>query len=157
MTNSEFESLFHKVHFSLPDYIVESINRYTDNRITVSIDLSDELVDKAERKFYMAYPSAFLLPSDTHWHFTFRQRVLDAPLDVLTSIIRHEIIHGFLISARFTHLRNARVAINDFERELKKVDSSYRTLSSSDKEERLTSFINKSLGGVEDEARKLEY
>ena len=154
MTDSEFKTIFDEVYFSLPNYVLESIRLYSEKGIFVEVLFSDAPVDMAERKFKRGCPSAFLLITDSSWSFAFRPRVADAPQDILTTIIRHEIIHAFLVAAENTHLRNSRIAVQDFERQLRLADPSYKTDSALRKEEKLTSFINKSWGGIEDEARK---
>lgn len=96
----------------------------------------------------------FFYPSRAIRRFIGYNCLANAPRDILTTIIRHEIIHAWLIAAENTHRKKCRIMIQGFERDLKRISQSYKMASKLDNEEMLTSFINKAWGGIEDEARK---
>lgn len=158
MNSSEFKAIFDEVYLGMPDYALETITHYREgNGVDMQIFLADEPVDKAERKDKRKYPTAILHTDKTTWYFAFRPRITEASTDIVKTIIRHEFVHVFLISAEKTHTRKARIIINEFEKHLKRTDSTYKLDTPTNKIERLTIFINKDWGSDEDKARKAGY
>lgn len=141
MMNSEtFNERFQTVWMSLPDYMKDSISGCIDRfSIDVQIHFSDEIVGLAEKKNRMIYPACLLLVESNNWHFAFREILSSSPEKVLDDLIRHEIIHAFLISEE-------RLPTNSGQRELSLLQSEGH--SSCDDED-LIGRINVSLGADE--------
>ena len=99
MTSEAFNDRFQSVWASLPDYMIDSISACIDRfSIDVQIHFSDEIVGLAEMKNGLIYPACLLLVKGNNWHFAFREILGSAPDKVLDDLIRHEIIHAFLVS-----------------------------------------------------------
>jgi len=99
MNSKAFNERFQTVWMSLPNYMKHSISGCIDRfSIDVQIHFSDEIVGLAEKKNGLIYPACLLLVEGNNWHFAFREILGFAPDKVLDDLIRHEIIHAFLVS-----------------------------------------------------------
>lgn len=149
MTNDEFQMLFDAVFHGIPDYAKSSITEYIKKSVRSEIVISDEAANKAEKTSGVDIPSAHLLATDTNWHYVFRRFLLDAPKDILESIIRHEIIHGFLISVERLPTEVARKQIDKYKQGLETIlrEKRIELPKSYDITEDLVCVINDDWGG----------
>jgi hypothetical protein len=156
MMNDEFQNRFDEVLHGAPDYAKSSITEYIATGIKCEILISDEAADKAQKVKKIDIPAAHLLATDTNWHFVFRPFLLDAPGDILRSIIRHEIIHGFLISVECLPTQAAQAEVNKYKQRLGDLQKKFKIElpEGYDMTEDLVCTINDDWGGDDLAAKK---
>lgn len=156
MSDEEFQGFFNELFDKIPAYAKESITNYVKKFIKSEILVSDEAVNMAEQSKKIVAPAALLLATDTHWHFAFRPRILKAPKDVISTIVRHEIAHGFVISVERLPSKEAQGVIRQHKNTLETIrkQAGLQLPDAYDITEDLISIINEDWGSDEDAARK---
>lgn len=154
MTDIEFQAVIDEVFASIPSYAHDVINTYCQQFIQSEFLVSDERADEAAKSKAIDIPASFLLATDTHWHFVFRPHVLNAPCDVLKTIIRHEIVHGFLISVAHVPSGAAKKALNGYKMQIEAICKRAGITVPLSYEEDLVCIINDDWGGDEMKAKE---
>jgi hypothetical protein len=155
MTEPQFQNLYDEVFGAIPQYAKDCILGYANvQNIHPEILINDEPVNLAEKKKHIDAPAGLLLATDTNWHFAFRPYILNAPRDVLSTIIRHEFIHGFLISAEKLPMPAAKSALEKYNKQIEQTCAMGGIPVPQSIEEDLVCLINDDWGGNEMKAKE---
>lgn len=96
MTEDEFQKFFFAAISCMPAKAGDDFVLFLDdNQVSFELRVSSDLLDRAERKRGEVYDSAITLFDDDeklYW-MIFRDGLLNAPNDILQTIIWHEAIH----------------------------------------------------------------
>lgn len=154
MTDEVFQKVFDEVFASIPSYAKDAITSYVGRFVQSEILVSDDCANQAQKTKDIPVPASLLLATDTHWHFVFRPHVLTAPIEILKTIIRHEIVHGFLISVERIQSDTAQKAVDDYKAQVEKVCRLAGIPVPPSYEEDLVCIINDDWGGDEIKAKE---
>lgn len=97
MTENEFLNFVGQCIQEAPEG--KGLQRYlSDNGIEIDYSVSDEEADKMERLQGVSISAAGAnLNTGNKWPLVFRNKMLDAPKDVIRAIVYHECIHMLLV------------------------------------------------------------
>lgn len=149
MTHPEFQSLFDGIFHSLPDYAKDAISRYIATGATSEILIDNDAADKMEAKGTQV-PAAALLDSPPRWYFVFRPFLLvQCPKDILSTIVRHEMAHAFLIAVERCPTPESKREVDRYRRLVDSLSTLIALPDKYDMTEDLISIINDDWGSDE--------
>lgn len=157
MTEAEFHDWFATRVAAMPEQIGTHVTSFIDsNGIKLRLLIGDEHVEKVEKREGKKYPAAITMINDNEREYwmVFRPKLLNAPDDILQTVVWHEVAHIFVNPVlyppkRFKKLPDPHfVSVVTYRKEMAAdpVIAAKGKLPKADYEETLVEFIVRSLG-----------